>query len=555
MQKSCKQCGIEFIITDNDFKFYDKVSPIFNGVKYTVPSPTLCSDCRKNRRFSFRNERKLYHRKCDFSGRQIIAMYSQDKSFTVYDPEEWWSDKWDALEYGQEFDFNRPFFEQFYELMLKVPRMSLGLVNVENSDYCNYTGDLKNCYLCYGSIFAEDCYYGSPYYCQNCVDILVSRDCKFCYECVDSEKLTECFFCQDCYNSNNLLYCYDCQGCEECIGCSGLRQSKYCIFNEKLSKEEYFKRKKKLELNHKNLGIIKKRFEEIRSNSIRKFSIQHLCEYSTGNYLTECQNVDDSFYVRRAKDAKFLAQTIDIKDSFDVNYMEDSELIYDSFGAYHNYKNLFCNTVYESSNMIYCDWCMNNSDSCFGCISLKRKKYCILNKQYTKEKYEELVPKIIECMEKAREWGEFFPVSISPFGYNETVAQEYFPLLKDQVLSNNWNWKDEEDGSKNYMGPKIEVPNNISDTDESICEKILQCDETGKLYKIIPQEFYFYKRMGLPVPKICPDQRHKNRLSLRNPQKLWERNCAECYKQIKTSYSPEMPEKVLCEECYLKETY
>jgi len=31
-------------------------------------------------------------------------------------------------------------------------------------------------------------------------------------------------------------------------------------------------------------------------------------------------------------------------------------------------------------------------------------KYCILNKQYSKEEYEELVPKIIEHMQKTGEW-------------------------------------------------------------------------------------------------------------------------------------------------------
>jgi hypothetical protein len=34
-------------------------------------------------------------------------------------------------------------------------------------------------------------------------------------------------------------------------------------------------------------------------------------------------------------------------------------------------------------------------------------------------------------MELLYERGEFFPVSISPFPYNDTVAHEYFPLSKE----------------------------------------------------------------------------------------------------------------------------
>ena len=36
-------------------------------------------------------------------------------------------------------------------------------------------------------------------------------------------------------------------------------------------------------------------------------------------------------------------------------------------------------------------------------------------------------------MKSTGEWGEFFPHELSPFGYNETVAQEYFPLNEAQA--------------------------------------------------------------------------------------------------------------------------
>ena len=84
-------------------------------------------------------------------------------------------------------------------------------------------------------------------------------------------------------------------------------------------------------------------------------------------------------------------------------------------------------------NGIYQNEC-DNTAHCFLCVGIDRKSYCILNKQYTKEEYEELVPRIIEKMMADGEWGEFFPASMSPFGYNETVVQEYFPLSREEVL-------------------------------------------------------------------------------------------------------------------------
>ncbi|MCX6807238.1 MAG: hypothetical protein NTZ80_00290 [Patescibacteria group bacterium] len=547
INKVCRQNpSHQFVITDEDQTFYEKIG---------VPHPTLCPDCRQQRRLAFRNERALYHRKCDLSGKQIISMYPLDKSFPVYAPDQWWSDKWNALEHGRDFNFDKPFFTQFSELMGNVPRMALGLVNVENSDYCNYTGDLKNCYLCFGSIFAEDCYYGSPYYCKDCVDVLVTRDSQFCYECVDCEKLYECLFCQDCYNSNGLLYCYDCQGCNNCICCAGLRKASYCIFNNQLSKDEYEKQKSFLGANHGDLQKIKVSFEKVKASVIRKFAIQQLCENSTGSYLTECQNVQESFYVRRARDSKYLMQTIDIKDSYDVNFMEESELIYDSFGAYRNYHNSFCNTVYESSNMLYCDWCMNSCSDCFGCIGLKHNQYCILNKQYQKDQYEALLPQIVERLKKSSEYGEFFPFSVSPFGYNETVAHEYFPLAEEEAMSSlGAKWKDD-DIDNHYQGPKVIIPESAKDVSDEIIKQILTCDSCAKNYRLIPQELKFYRQMNIPVPRDCPNCRHKARLALRNPRHLWDRTCMKCGVGIKTTYAPERKEKVYCEKCYNESVY
>jgi hypothetical protein len=97
--KQCNQCKSNFEITDKDLEFYEKVSPIFNGEKFNIPTPTLCPDCRQQRRLSFRNERKLYKRKCDATGENIISMYSLDKNLKVYHQDFWWSDKWDVMDY------------------------------------------------------------------------------------------------------------------------------------------------------------------------------------------------------------------------------------------------------------------------------------------------------------------------------------------------------------------------------------------------------------------------------------------------------------------------
>jgi Zn ribbon nucleic-acid-binding protein len=105
--KQCKLCNFSFKITDKDLEFYDKISPVFSSPdstesglkKFQIPTPTLCPDCRQQRRLSWRNERKLYRRKSDITGKDVVSIYSPDKKCRIYESSYWWGDKWNALDY------------------------------------------------------------------------------------------------------------------------------------------------------------------------------------------------------------------------------------------------------------------------------------------------------------------------------------------------------------------------------------------------------------------------------------------------------------------------
>lgn len=99
--------------------------------------------------------------------------------------------------------------------------------------------------------------------------------------------------------------------------------------------------------------------------------------------------------------------------------------------------------VWQCDNVRYFMDCIN-SHNLFGCVGLKQNDYCVFNKQYSKEQYEELVAKIIEHMQKTKEWGEYFPYELSPCCYNETVAKEYFPLNENAAKALGSSWKNEE---------------------------------------------------------------------------------------------------------------
>lgn len=90
---------------------------------------------------------------------------------------------------------------------------------------------------------------------------------------------------------------------------------------------------------------------------------------------------------------------------------------------------------------------------------------------------------------------------------------------------------------------------------DAINAGILQCEVTGKPFKVIKQELAFYIENNLPLPTKHPDIRHAERMKIRNPRELHERDCDECGEKIITTYSPDRPEKILCEACYRKQVY
>jgi len=562
--KVCQNCKSNFAIEADDFSFYEKIK---------VPPPTFCPECRLQRRLIIRNERNFSKRDCNLCNNPVISMYTLEKFFPVYCHTCWWGDKWEPMINDKDYDFSKPLFLQFKELLNKVPRPSLRNTNGKNSDYCNYTADAKNCYLCFGSIEVEDCLYGQPYESKYCIDTYLARESEYCYQCLDCEKLSNCSYCQECSDSYNLLYCFDCKGCHDCIGCSVLRSKGYCIFNKQYTKEEFFEQKEELLKNgHRGFDNISNEFEKVKLKNPHRFTMTLKCNVVTGNHIVSSKNSHNCFDVKRTEDSSYCIRMIDSKDSYDTNYCEYLELCCDYLGFWKVQQTKFSNTCGESSDLTYCDFC-STSSNLFACIGLRDKSYCILNRQYTKEEYEELIPKIIKHMSdmpyidsKGREYkyGEFFPSELSPFCYNETIAQEYFPLTKEQAVEQGYRWKDKEERNYNIDIYNKDIPDNITDITDDITDKIIECAHKGECnhqcteaFKIIPEELQFYKRMNLPLLRLCPNCRHYERLAQRNPLKLWHRKCMKegCSNEFETSYSPERPEIVYCEKCYQQEVY
>lgn len=203
---------------------------------------------------------------------------------------------------------------------------------------------------------------------------------------------------------------------------------------------------------------------------------------------------------------------------------------------------------------------------------MQAAQYCVLNKQYSREEWERLVSRIIEHMQGTGEWGEFLPKEVFCFGYNKTTAQMYYPLGREQALAAGYKWDDYELPQPDVANKitAADLPDNIDDVMDDILERAIECEATGKLFKITPRELKFYREQRIPLPRRHYDQRHLDRFSKRNPRRFWKRECmcdknghghvgdhagGGCAVEFLTSYSPERPEIVYCEACYMKTVY
>jgi hypothetical protein len=558
--RNCQNCKNLFVIEPDDFTFYDKIN---------VPAPTFCPDCRLQRRLMFRNERNLYKRKCGLCDKNILSIFSEEGGLKVYCGKCWWSDEWEGTDYGIDYNPNRNFFEQYLELRNKTPFQNLivDYQSLVNSEYVNHAGALKNCHLIFNADYCENVYNSSTIVqSRECAEMTMTNNSELSYECIAGDG-SQRFFSDNCPESLNVWYSKDCHACTNCFGCVNLRNRSNVWFNEQLSKEEWQTR-------FNNLGLDKySTHKEIQKNIYKfwlsfpkRFSYERLNFNSSGEYIYNSKNSKNCYQAISLEDSKY-CQFITIgttKECYDVSeWGHNISSCVDSItvGEGVNGSKYCAGSWNNCSNVEYAMYCVNLSN-CFGCINLRKKEYCILNKQYSKEEYFILRKKIIEDLEKnpyidkmgrVFKYGEFLPYDLSPFCYNESYAIQYFDLNKEEILNKGFKYTEK---NINNITPTLDyqnIPDSINDINISILDEILSCVECSKPYKIGTGEFDLLKKLNLPIPRNCADCRHNKRMSRLNMPFFYSRNCAKCNDGIFTSYNPDGPEIVYCEKCYQQE--
>ena len=389
------------------------------------------------------------------------------------------------------------FFENIAQLIHQNGYPATNLMQTENSDFSDTTIRSKNIYL--SNTVITECenimYSFSVKDKSNTVfdSIMVRKQCENVYKSRCIIESYNIFYSNNIHNSNNVWFSSNLIGCSECILCDDLSNQSYCIQNKQYTKEQYSELKNKV-LQQKDIfhNAHGQQWHNIASSNI------------TGSSNIECHDCEHTFLSFNTKQWKNLIL---------MGSSEGASNVYDCLTGGSPYAHDFYGVMWAgASEQVYCSmfvngWCSN----IYYCIDMEACS-CILNKQYTKEERYIKVDEIFSQMEKDWQLWEFFPASMNPFYFNDTAAYLIDNSFTKEEVTAKWYLRRDEP-------IKVDIPEGmeIIKTSElwshewfdsewnrtinaDVLKKVIQ-DEQWNVYRIIPMEYKFLVKHGLPLPR------------------------------------------------------
>ncbi len=542
--KICADCKKDFIIDSGDLILYEKV-----GLKI----PGQCFECRLKQYAAFWPFGKFRKGTSDLTGESLITILPNNARYHIYKSHEWHGDAWEGFNFGQDYDPSRSFFDQLKELQEKVPRPhQVGKDNV-NCDWSDDVWHSKNCYLTRSVFKCEDISYGYRVIeCKNSFDIAHSFNLQNCYDCLACHNSFNLNFCENSKDCIDSYFLFDCRNCQNCFMSYNLRNKQYCLRNIQYTKDEYQKLVQEIKLDsYKNIENLKSEFENILKNeAVHRENFNLKTTDSKGNYMVNCDKCVNIFSYEDSQNCRNQLRGLGNKDCIDgmgifgkVEVSGNNSCVLYSYAVKHSSWSM-------GRYSEYLDMC-DEVEYCFGCVGLKKKKYCILNKQYSKEEYEKLKEKVIADMEASSEYGKFLPYSMGLCGYNLSTAIVYFPdFKKENILQKGGYWSEEDLSSEDGM-PSLELPDSILETKADIITQALICPETHYRFNISEAEYEFHKNRNFALPRLHFDLRILKKARKTAVLKSYPYKCFYCKNDIMAYYPPEWEyQKIACEECY-----
>lgn len=594
--RTCTISQTLFPLFQSEKKLLEKLSYRIANQIIPLPLPTLCPEIRLLQKLLFINQTKFYNNTCALSGQKTISRLSPESWYTIYTNKNRSSDDRESLDYGIAIDDQKSIMDHIYHLTQVTPYQDLiwSLSNTQtNAVYTNYTSDIIDSYMVWDANNVEkSCYSMLILNAKYTIDCLSCSYVENCYQCVDSDHIFACFYCNKVVWTKYSRYMADCQNCDYCIGCVWLSGKKYYILNQASDEQTYHRTLEKLQDSIYREQFIKQ-WTDISNGRPRPAVTIVGSEDASGSDILDSSGVHCSFTIRDSQDIWYSYNLQSSQDCLDVfSYGHESYCMYNSVqtGRYshHIYQS---STIGKGENLLYCIE-VKKSKNCFGCVNMRDKEYCIFNKQYTKEEYEIIVPKLIERIKSEWSQSDFLWSQCSPFPYNDTFAMMYFPIHtihyadKSEVIDQSWCLDVYVEDAEAFISRawlqvsnlvkwpiwwrnkqwEVNMPDHIEllhkedvakihDYDTTILHKAIVCEISGRPFRIVAIELEFYKKYKLAIPTIHPDIRHEKRFLSRANRALHIRSCSKTGEEILSIYPQSVSFPVYSQKAYTDHMY
>ena len=496
----------------------------------------------------FCSDGNFFWRRCSATGKRIYSAFPEQCRFPVVALDYWQSTDWDPLSFGLAFSFKRSFFEQLQDLWNKVPRPAHVAEDAVASSVYHHAWGIRHSYMVAGVQDARAVLYGiGVLESEQCIDCTQISACHTCYECVHCYSCKSLRFAECCLNCEQCSFISHCEDCRNCLFCTGLQGKEHYVFNQPLSPEGYRRTLQEWSFSaRQRLEAAKDVYNEFISDKPIPHIFSDAPHGNSGNYLVRCLDAIESFECVDCRDCRYLSGASDALDGCGAigPLSHGAQFVSVSRNA-SNIRN--CVDCWNDvQNLDYCSFC-ENCANLFGCVGLRGKEYCILNRQLDNPTYAAERERIIDHLKRRGVWGKFFPVVFSGFAYNRSAAHIHMPLGRIPAQMMGFEWEEVDDFvrpsallSGGESAPEecfSEVPGQIEElTDSAVRNSVYLCEISGRPFRFTREEVDFYRQIGVAPPVRGPDRRLAERIMGISPKYLNLRKESGGSAELHTAY-------------------
>jgi hypothetical protein len=453
-----------------------------------------------------------------------VSRYPDTKRFgNVVSSEEYEKLKDGLLRNSQDARSDRPLFEVMAERFQTTPMPALfSSTNDENSEYADCAGHTKNAYLSIIANHGENMLYSFSIKSANDVynSAGVWDGCENVYCSSGVTGSSNVFYSRYLDACRDVWFCRNLIGCTECLFCEGLENASFHINNVPHTREEYFTKKAAI--------LAQKSKFEAWYAAMPKDSRNLSSANSTGTFVSMSENVENGHWIYHVKDARnaiFTGGKTEKTDLYDTVTCGATGHMYATLNGKFFSEYVYASSTITQSSHVFYSYNLVNCMYCIGCVGLINRSHCIYNEQYSPEEWFELATKIFESMQKEGTFGRFFPSTMNPFYFNDTVASFVDDSFsQEEVTKAGFLWRTETiradipPGSEVISTAELEKFESMGKNgwaiDPEVLKKVVK-DPNGNLYRITFIEREFLLRYELPLPRTHWADRMRQAIGMR----------------------------------------